>query len=335
MLPNPGPGKLIVLEGLDGAGTTTQSPQLARWLRQHRGVEKVYVTREPSPGAVGALIRPVLTRRIAMDGRTLASLFVADRLDHLYAEDGVIERLRAGEWVIMDRYYLSSFAYQALALGQEELRWLWYLHEPCVAPDVTFFLDVPVRTCIERVGFARAFHFELFEEEDILHKVYEQYLFAIRRFRSVGQNIQLIDGTQPIKKVAETIRARLTMMFLDDTALSAEEQRATWKEWPTLAGLVKKIEEYPSLNLAFVTMKKIPVSSAPDGRGGSQGGYRLEFANLTQTYHVMAYFTNLWRELRLVPQGRGDEVLTELRKICPRTIPRQSQQSERLLEVNG
>jgi len=196
MYPNPGPGKLIVLEGLDGAGTTTQAQILRDWLRGCKQVTDVYVTWEPSAGPVGTQIRQVLTRRLSMDRRTLAALFAADRIDHLYHPQGVIKRLKAGTWVVMDRYYLSSFAYQALSLSEGEIQWLRYLHAPCVIPDVTFFLDVPVKVCIERIGRNRGTNFELFEKEELLNAVSAKYWSAIDSFVVQGENIQIIDGTQ-------------------------------------------------------------------------------------------------------------------------------------------
>ena|GEM_PF-89382 len=322
MQPNPGPGKLIVMEGLDGAGTSTQSPRLAQWLRD-QGV-RVYVTNEPTPGAAGMLIRPYLTQRFTLDGKSLAALFSADRLDHLYAADGIVARLQAGEWVIMDRYYLSSFAYQALSLAPEELRWLWHLHEPCLIPDATFFLDAPVNICLDRIAAGRAFHFEMFEKADVLEMVRNQYLDIIRRFRSVGQNIQTLDGTQTIKKVQESIRQRVELMFLENTRLSWEEQQQLWRNWPNLKKLVDRIEADSLVDLTLVTVKKIPESENPRGPGGSRGGYQLEFGGSADLHHIAAFFTDHYRAFRLRPLGSAGATLDHLNEICPRVIPRRS-----------
>jgi dTMP kinase len=222
MRPNAGPGKLIVFEGLDGAGTTTQSARLAEWLCCYHSVEvpRVYVTREPSPGPAGAQLRAVLTQRITMDARALAALFVADRMDHLYeAQRGIIKCLEQGVWVVMDRYYLSSFAYQALALNTDELRWLWFLHDPCLIPDVTFFLDVPVEICIQRIAHGRGFHFELFEKEEALREVRRKYMDAIRRFTDMGQNIQMVEGTASVEAVGRELQERVKKFFLEDAHL--------------------------------------------------------------------------------------------------------------------
>jgi dTMP kinase len=105
-------GRFLVLEGLDGAGTTTQARLLADRLR--RGGRRAHLTAEPSGGPVGALLRQVLTRRIGggegegFDAGALALLFAADRLDHWSAE--IDPRLAGGEDVVSDRYALSSLA---------------------------------------------------------------------------------------------------------------------------------------------------------------------------------------------------------------------------------
>src|SRR4051794_39709628 len=108
-------GRFIVIEGLDGAGTTTQTERLATRLREEG--HRVLTTREPSDGPVGMLLRQALTGRLTLPGahapladETLALLFAADRTDHLASR--VEPALGRGEVVLCDRYVLSSLAYQ-------------------------------------------------------------------------------------------------------------------------------------------------------------------------------------------------------------------------------
>jgi len=224
MKPNVGPGRLIAIEGLDGAGTTTQTALLAEWLHGHKGCQ-VFETREPSRGLAGAVLRSVLARRLAMDGRTLAALFAADRIDHLYRQDGIASRLADGIWVIMDRYYLSSFAYQPLSLERSEIEWLWHLHEPCLVPDMTFFIDVPVEVCIARLQRDRGFHFELYENSQTLQAVRSGYLSSIGYCRQLGHDIQTIDGVRPASEVATAIGERLRP-FLKQSCGAASGRRS-------------------------------------------------------------------------------------------------------------
>src|SRR6516225_6013195 len=86
-------GRFVVLEGIDGAGTTTHTARLADRLRAAK--VEVRPTREPSDGPIGAMIRQILTGRIVVPGgrapgwASMALLFAADRMDH-------VERDRAG-----------------------------------------------------------------------------------------------------------------------------------------------------------------------------------------------------------------------------------------------
>src|SRR4051812_14618095 len=85
-------GRFIVLEGIDGAGTTTQAARLIERRRVESPKTPVRVTREPSGGPVGSLVRQVLTGRIVIPGgrapgwTTMALLFAADRMAHVESE---------------------------------------------------------------------------------------------------------------------------------------------------------------------------------------------------------------------------------------------------------
>lgn len=202
MDPNPGPGRFVAFEGLDGAGTTTQVRLLAERLRR---LHPAFVTREPSDGPAGLQIRMVLAHRVKVDAATLAALFAADRTDHLYHTDGhagIVAHLQAGTAVITDRYYLSSFAYQGMNL---DWGWLWDMHAHCIRPDVIFFLDVPVDVCLQRIAAGRGAHFELFENQDALTHVRHSYLAAIERLRREGDRIEVVDGHAPPERVHEAI----------------------------------------------------------------------------------------------------------------------------------
>lgn len=207
MFPNSGPARLIAFEGLDGAGTTTQVRLLADRLRQ---LGNVWTTQEPSSGPVGLQIRMVLEHRLTVDPATLATLFVADRMDHLYHDDGtrgIVAHLHDGVHVITDRYYLSSFAYQGLSLDWD---WLWDLHARCIRPNLTLFLDVPVEVCLARIAAGRGEHFELFENRQALTHIRQSYLTAIERLRAAGDAIEIINGDAPPEQVRAMIWERLS-----------------------------------------------------------------------------------------------------------------------------
>jgi dTMP kinase len=202
MDPNPGPGKFIVIEGLDGAGSTTQIQMLHRRLSRSRSV---HITQEPSAGPVGLQIRMVLEHRVKVDPATLAALFAADRMDHLYHREGaggMLAHLERGTDVLTDRYYLSSFAYQGMNL---DWGWIWDMHVRCIRPDLTIFVDVPVEVCLQRIAAGRGGHFDLFENRKALTHARQSYLRAIDRLCQAGEAIVVLDGDAPPASVHETI----------------------------------------------------------------------------------------------------------------------------------
>lgn len=206
MRPNPGPGRFIVIEGLDGAGTTTQIHMLCRRLG---AMHETCLTYEPSAGPLGLSIRLILENRVRVHPAVLAALFAADRMDHLYhtgEPGGIMAHLERGVHVISDRYYLSSFAYQGMSLGWE---WIWDMHTPCIRPDLTFFIDVPVEVCLRRIAAGRGGQFDLFENQEALTRVRERYLEAIDRLGQAGEQIEWINGDAAPDQVHAAIWERL------------------------------------------------------------------------------------------------------------------------------
>ena len=101
-------GLLIVFEGIDGTGKSTQMSLLAKAL-QKKGLP-VIETREPTMGQYGRRIRELYTNRRQVSPEQELELFIADRREHV--EDLLLPALREGKIVLCDRYYLSTAAYQ-------------------------------------------------------------------------------------------------------------------------------------------------------------------------------------------------------------------------------
>lgn len=196
--------RLIVLEGLDGAGTTTQSRRLVGHL-QGRG-QRAHLTREPSDGPVGRLIREMLSGRHALpDGRISQSafglLFAADRLDHLQRE--VEPQLAAGVTVVSDRWYHSSLAYQGTGADRD---WIATLNARARRPDLTIFLQVrPEIAAQRRVAAGRVQ--ELFEDLQMQQEVDAGYQATIAELTALGERIEVIDGELPPDAVFQQIVA--------------------------------------------------------------------------------------------------------------------------------
>jgi dTMP kinase len=203
-------GRFIVLEGLDGAGTTTQLERIARVLRAEG--HTVRTTREPSDGPVGTQIRQALTHRLVqpdgapMNHATLALLFAADRMDHLASQ--VEPALARGELVLCDRYVLSSVAYQGANLP---VAWVEAINGRARAPDLTLFLDVDAATAGKRRS-ARGGDAELFEQDRMQRKVRSAYRKAISR-RARRDRIRVIDGGLPVEAVTQAAVAEIQRLL--------------------------------------------------------------------------------------------------------------------------
>jgi len=185
-------GKFIVFEGLDGSGQSTQAGLLKEWMEK-QGLA-VYLTKEPTAGPVGGLIRLALGRRLSFSESTrdndaiMALLFAADRMDHLATD--IIPKLEQGVHVICDRYYLSTFAYQSRSM---DLPWLRALHAHCIRPDLMILLDVPPRVCCQRIAEHR-WHVEIYEQEAILEGVRQRYDEIAAQLRAEGMDIRTLPG---------------------------------------------------------------------------------------------------------------------------------------------
>jgi len=203
-------GTFIVLEGVDGAGTTTHTRELGQRLKAQR-VASV-LTAEPSPGPVGALLRQTLTGRMVMsapvgdvarppDWNTMALLFAADRLDHCASL--VLPQLAEGMTVVSDRYYHSSVAYQSVTGGgPEAIAWIRDLNRFARRPDLTIVLDVPAEIAAERRSRRRGTA-EIFDADDIQRALSAFYATLERHFPE--ERIVHVDAVGSVEEVRERI----------------------------------------------------------------------------------------------------------------------------------
>jgi dTMP kinase len=174
----------IAIEGLDGSGGTTQLARLADRLADGEVVR----TREPSAGPVGRLLREALAGGELGDD-VLPYLFAADRRDHLART--VLPALARGAVVLSDRYYLSSLAYQAPALGLGKVA---SLNEGFRAPDIHVLLLLPPEVCLARVQ-ARGEPRERFETLERLRRIEQGYREAVELVRARGERVEAIDAS--------------------------------------------------------------------------------------------------------------------------------------------
>jgi dTMP kinase len=145
----------IVFEGCDGAGTTTQRNILRDKLagKEGRGVgagvkKAVFDTFEPTDSPIGRLLREALSKKHEFCPETLTFLFSADRCEHIYGKDGILERCKRGDVTICDRYLLSTLVYQGILCGDElALR----LNSDFPMPALLLFFDIDPEIAISRV----------------------------------------------------------------------------------------------------------------------------------------------------------------------------------------
>lgn len=190
-------GVFIVIEGIDGAGSTTQTKLLVDWLKR-KGIDAI-ATKEPTNGAIGQLIRKYLNNPLS-SAVIDALLFAADRVEHV---DNLIKPLiEQGKVVVSDRYVESSIAYQSCS-GVDE-SWLMTINKFAIQPDLTVILDVDPFTALKRKGVLR----EKFEVEEFLSKVREKFL---HRAKLMGYVV--IDAGQTIEEVQAEIRTHVAKLL--------------------------------------------------------------------------------------------------------------------------
>jgi dTMP kinase len=201
----------IVVEGIDGAGTTTQTQRQKARLESmgHR----VHTTREPSDNPIGVLIRQILRGEIAPRSASsapmMALLFAADRLDHGLSEIDVAQD--GGAIVISDRYDLSSLAYQSAAHRPERsapphpddlVAWIRSLNRHARRPDLTIVVDVPGDVArarrIDRGGAE-----ELYEAAELQARLADVYLRA--EALVPGDRLVHVDGVGSVDEVGARI----------------------------------------------------------------------------------------------------------------------------------
>lgn len=191
-------GILIVFEGIDGSGKTTQAEILLDKL-QERGVDAVYF-QEPTRGKWGRLIKEKALIADSLSPQEELDLFQKDRRDNV--EKNLKPALKKRKVVILDRYYFSTMAYQG-ARGIDPERIRKTNEKFAVKPHLVFILDVEASKALQRIADRRRKD-KLFERED--------YLIHVREiFRSIkGDNIIHIDGLRPIHVISREIEGILS-----------------------------------------------------------------------------------------------------------------------------
>lgn len=202
-------GKLIVFEGTDGSGKSTQIKLLAKYLKA-KGIECL-LTHEPTDSPFGALLRACLTGRIEADERAIAAMFAADRLDHVSnGINGIRKQLDAGISVLCDRFYFSSLAYNG---GLVTAEWVAQLNAPVMEmcrPDLTVFIDLTPEESMKRVS--RRGETERYESLESLQRVRRSYYQAFERYGK-DENIVIVQSEEDRDRTQAHIREEVRKLF--------------------------------------------------------------------------------------------------------------------------
>ncbi len=207
----PAAARFIVLEGIDGSGTTTQAQTLVAALEQ-AGTPARF-THEPSTGPLGRVLRQLLTGGEQVLSRSwdgMALLFAADRLDHVSRE--IEPALAAGITVVCDRYDLSSIAYQSATApeGESAVPWLQAINQRARRPDLTLVLDVDPEVA-ELRRTERGEPAELFERRELQRRLAELYASAERLVP--GDRLVHVRGDASVTEVQGDVARALALAF--------------------------------------------------------------------------------------------------------------------------
>ncbi len=201
--------RFIVLEGIDGCGSTTAAKRLVEALAAR--AEDARLTCEPSDGPVGKLIRQALRRELPPTDagaprepswEMMSLLFAADRIDHV--ESVIKPALAAGATIVSDRYDLSSLAYQSATSpdAARSVPWIRELNARALRPGLTIVIDVPAEVAAERRSH-RGGAEELYEATDVQRRLAD--IYARAEDLVPGDRVVHVDGRGSVEETAELV----------------------------------------------------------------------------------------------------------------------------------
>lgn len=187
---------LIVIEGIDGCGKSTQVKEVSKAL----GVKNFT---QPSNGPIGKAFRELLHSSSDMPVKEyeemFKSLIYADRIHVISKKDGVIDSLKNGH-VVMDRHTMSTIAYNSL--DEKDLFENYENNKDFIKPDLAIWLKLSYEEALKRINFKNK---DIYENEDKLKKVYDNYEFCFKNFSGLYKNILIIDATLNKDKISKQI----------------------------------------------------------------------------------------------------------------------------------
>ena len=195
-------GRFIVLEGIDGAGKTTQAAMLRAHL-ESKG-RRVVCQAEPTDFESGRALRAALGGKIKRSECQMAVMFVEDRIAHnIHPTEGIEAILATGADIICDRYYYSTLAYQ----GQStDYAWCKAMNLSCPEirrPDLCIYLDLTPEQSLERIRKGRD-SVEIYENEETLRRVRNAFLSVLDDL-STTDRIAKVDAYRTPEEIAREL----------------------------------------------------------------------------------------------------------------------------------
>jgi dTMP kinase len=197
----------LAFEGIDGSGKSTVARKVAEALEAN-GMDVIF-TAEPTSNELGSLLRSYGQESFAE-----AMLFMADRAKHITE---MRAQLKEGKIVIVDRYYMSTCAYQGATLANhfetmnQAVRWLLSCHRPfLMKPDMIFLLKINPEESLQRLTVRD--ELTKFEKVEFLQKVSENYQYLVGTERGSCT----INATQPVDKVVKDVLSCIESRRMND-----------------------------------------------------------------------------------------------------------------------
>ncbi len=195
------PGKLIVLEGLDGSGGETQTKILTNFLRQN-GKDVLFVTYPDYSGAIGRIIHGFLHKEFNFSADTQFALYATDMVKD---KQKILKALSENRVVVANRYLTSTLAYQSVGGFPLEKGLQFAKVFDLPKPDLVIYLDIDAETSMKR-KFGEKNNLDKFEaDKEFLNKVKAQYLKLVKN-KVFAKEWKVVNGKKSIDEVAEDIQ---------------------------------------------------------------------------------------------------------------------------------
>ena len=201
--------RFITLDGIDGAGKSTNLAVMKAWFEKHR--LPVLFTREPGGTPAGEALREILLNPATQVSlRTETLLMFAARQQHL--ETVILPALKNGTHVVSDRFTDATFAYQGGGRGVplQDIATLEHWVQGDFRPDLTLLLDVPLEVSMARINQTREKDRFEQEEAEFFNRVREVYL---QRANEQPERYAIIDSSQSLDAVKNQIETALDSHF--------------------------------------------------------------------------------------------------------------------------